>query len=68
MAKSRNMLSNFSMRTDSKRFLRSLMCSLLILLVHFSEFLKNDKNLFPYNCEKKEDFIKKGIGESKSDE
>ena len=26
------------------------------------QFLKNDKNLYPYNCEKKEEFIKKGVG------
>ena len=30
------------------------------------EFLKNDKNLFPYNCDKKEDFIKKGIVKSRT--
>lgn len=30
------------------------------------EFLKNDKNLHPYNCEKKEDFIKKGIVKSRT--
>ena len=30
------------------------------------EFLKNDKNLFAYNCEKKEEFIKKGIVKSRS--
>ena len=32
------------------------------LIQFFSEFLKNDKNLFPYNCERKEEFIKKGVG------
>ncbi len=31
-----------------------------------SEFLKNDKNLFPYNCEKKVEFIKKGIAKSRN--
>ena len=25
--------------------------------------MKDDKNIFPYNCERKEEFIKKGIGE-----
>ena len=28
----------------------------------FSEFYNDDKNLLDYNCPKKEDFIKKGIG------
>ena len=30
------------------------------------EFLKNDKNLFAYNCDKKEEFIKKGIVKSRT--
>ena len=32
------------------------------------EFLKNDKNLHPYNCEKKEEFIKKGVNKSRAEE
>ena len=31
----------------------------------FSEFYDDDKNLIDYNCPKKEDFIKKGIGKIK---
>ena len=31
-------------------------------LFRFSEFYDEDKNLLDYNCPKKEDFIKKGIG------
>ena len=30
------------------------------------EFLKDDKNLHPYNCKKKQDFIKKGIVKSRA--
>ena len=30
--------------------------------LRFSEFYNDDKNLLDYNCPKKEDFIKKGIG------
>ena len=37
-------------------------CSQYPVLSISSEFLKNDKNLYPYNCEKKEEFIKKGVG------
>jgi hypothetical protein len=32
----------------------------------FSEFLKNDKNLYPYDCDKKEDYIKKGLAKSRA--
>ena len=35
-----------------------------INLFRFSEFYNDDKNLLDYNCPKKEDFIKKGIGKS----
>jgi len=31
------------------------------------EFLKNDKNLYPYNCEKKEEFIKKGVVKNRAE-
>ena len=34
------------------------------LCVSFSEFVLNAKDVFPYNCEKKIDFIKKGIGKA----
>ena len=33
-----------------------------IHFIIFSEFYDDDKNLIDYNCPKKEDFIKKGIG------
>ena len=30
----------------------------------YSEFLHDTKNVHPYNCPKKEDFIKKGVGKA----
>lgn len=32
------------------------------IFFYFSEFVLNDKDIFPYNCEKKEQFILKGLG------
>ena len=29
----------------------------------FSEFLYDKRNVFPYNCDRKEEFIKKGMGQ-----
>ena len=43
---------------------------LLNAFYYFSEFVLNDKDIFPYNCDKKEQFILKGLGKhhwSKSD-
>ena len=39
--------------------LPNLIC---IVEFYFSEFYDDDTNLLDYNCSKKEDFIKKGIG------
>ena len=39
------------------------MCLILLIFASlFSEFVLNAKDVFPYNCDKKIDFIKKGIG------
>ena len=39
----------------------SVLC-ILIFASLLSEFVLNAKDVFPYNCDKKIDFIKKGIG------
>jgi hypothetical protein len=40
-----------------KTFMNAFPCFL------FSEYLFDTKNIFAYNCDRKEEFIKKGIGE-----
>lgn len=35
-------------------------------LLFSSEFLKDDKNIFEYNCDRKEEFIKKGVVRSRT--
>ena len=37
---------------------------LILYFLASSEFYKDDKNLLDYNCPKKEDFIRKGIGKN----
>ena len=47
---------------NQNQFQNSHGISFHIHFIIFSEFYDDDKNLIDYNCPKKEDFIKKGIG------
>ena len=53
-------LSSSLMRMDSKLYRR--VTNQIITISFFSEFVLNEKDVYPYNCEKKEDFIRKGLG------
>ena len=55
-------LSSSLMRMDSKLYRR--VTNQIITISFFSEFVLNEKDVYPYNCEKKEDFIRKGLGKN----
>ena len=43
-------------------FKNDFFCTVTIVFFIFSEFVLDDRDIFPYNCEKKEQFILKGLG------